>query len=291
MPTILVTGAEGQLGCEIKRIAGNYPNFNFAYTDIKDLDICNIKAIEDYFIQKPANYIINCAAFTNVDKAESDYENAYKVNVSAVSNLSDIAQKYHSRLIHISTDYVFDSSIKNVPFNETDIPFAKSVYGSTKLKGEEEAQKADQYLIIRTSWLYSSYGNNFVKTILRLGKERSELGVIFDQVGTPCYAADLAAIILTIIDFSEKSGSFHSGIYHYSNEGVCSWYDFAMEIIKKADLKCLVKPIETKDYPLPAKRPSYSVLNKAKIKETFGIQIPHWTDGLERCFREMHGSG
>jgi dTDP-4-dehydrorhamnose reductase len=155
------------------------------------------------------------------------------------------------------------------------------------LMGEEEAKKAGDYMIIRTSWLYSSFGNNFVKTILRLGKERAEIGIVFDQVGTPCYAADLAQAIFTIIEQSGKTGIFKSGIYHYSNEGVCSWYDFALEIIKIAGLKCRVNPIETKDYPLPAKRPAYSVLNKTKIKETFGLQIPNWKDGLERCMHEL----
>jgi dTDP-4-dehydrorhamnose reductase len=283
MTNILITGADGQLGSEIKKFAPVYSDFNFQFTDVSTLDICNFKEIESYFAGNQIDYIINCAAYTNVDKAESDITNAEKVNVEAVRNLAIISQKYKCKLLHISTDYVFDASSQNIPFKETDEPCAKSVYGMTKLKGEENAKEAYKYMIIRTSWLFSSFGNNFVKTILRIGKERSEIGVLFDQVGTPCYAADLAGALLKIIDVSAENVDFKSGIYHYSNEGVCSWYDFALEIAKKSKLNCKIKPIETRDYPLPAKRPAYSVLNKLKIKETFGIEIPHWTDGLERC--------
>jgi dTDP-4-dehydrorhamnose reductase len=287
MTNILVTGANGQLGSEIRKIARNYNQFSFAYTDIGELDICNYQELEKYFEKKHADYIINCAAYTAVDKAESDVDTARKVNIDAVANLSAITLKYKSKLIHGSTDYVFDSVLQNLPFKETDLTGAKSVYGSTKLLGEEEAKKANNFLIIRTSWLYSGFGNNFVKTILRLGSERKEIGVIYDQIGTPCYAEDLASAILTIINDSESTGIFKSGIYHYSNEGVCSWYDFAVEIIKMSGLNCKVNPIETKDYPLPAKRPAYSVLNKSKIKETFGLEIPHWRDSLQKCMNEI----
>jgi len=287
MVNILVTGANGQLGSEIRKITPNYNDFNIEFTDIGDLDICSRIELEKHFSKNKVNYIINCAAYTAVDKAESDKETAYRVNVEAVRNLVTVANEHKCRFIHISTDYVFDSCQQNVPFKETDETCTVSVYGATKLQGEADAQKAEEYIIIRTSWLYSSFGNNFVKTILRLGKERAELGVLYDQVGTPCYAADLAQVILSIIEKSENSTDFKSGIYHYSNEGVCSWYDFALEIIKAGNLNCYVKPIETKDYPLPAKRPSYSVMNKSKIKEEFGILIPHWTDGLRRCAQEM----
>jgi len=287
MQKILVTGANGQLGCEIKKIASQFKNFDFDFTDIGDLDICNLNSLESHLQKNPVNYIINCAAYTAVDKAETDIDNARKVNVEAVKNLATVANKFKSKLVHISTDYVFGSSLQNLPFIETDATMPNSVYGATKLDGEIEAQRADKYIIIRTSWLYSSFGNNFVKTILRLGKERAELGILFDQVGTPCFAADLALAILTIIEKSENSNEFNSGIYHYSNEGVCSWYDFAYTIVKMSGLNCTIKPIETKDYPLPAKRPAFSVMNKSKIKETFGIKITHWTDGLERCLKEL----
>ena len=229
--------------------------------------------------------MVNCAAYTNVDKAEEDYENAVKINVDAVSNLRRISEEFGCKIIHISTDYVFDSCKQNVPFKEDDKTFAESAYGSTKLRGELALHQSDNYIIIRTSWLYSSFGHNFVKTMLRLGKEKEELGVIFDQVGTPTYAADLAFTILEIIDYSNKNNNFKKGIYHYSNEGVCSWYDFASEIMRIADLNCKVKPIETKDYPLPAKRPAYSVMNKGKIRKEFDLMIPNWVDSLERCLK------
>jgi dTDP-4-dehydrorhamnose reductase len=287
MINILVTGANGQLGSEIKKLSYMYNDMHFIYTDVDNLDICKFSEIEIFFNSHKVDYILNCAAYTAVDKAESDKETAYKVNFEAVKNLSKIANLFNSKLIHVSTDYVFGSSIQNVPFKETDNTSPNSVYGITKLEGEEAAKKADKHIIIRTSWLYSSFGNNFLKTILRLGKEKEEIRVLFDQVGTPCYAGDLAGAILKIIDFSAKSGEFATGIYHYSNEGVCSWYDFAYQIIKISNLKCIIVPIETKDYPLPANRPPYSVMNKAKIKEVFKIEIPHWTDGLERCFKEI----
>jgi dTDP-4-dehydrorhamnose reductase len=287
MKQILITGANGQLGSELKKIAASFPNLIFHYTDIETLDLTDYNALEDYFKKNHTDYIINCAAYTAVDKAENDLEMAEKINIGAVKNLSILSKKTKSKLIHISTDYVFDSCLQNVPFKESDKTNAISAYGKTKLIGEEEAKHADNYIIIRTSWLYSAFGNNFVKTILRLGKERSELGVVFDQVGTPCYAADLAESILRIIELSESNEVFYSGIYHFSNEGVCSWYDFALEIVKKAGLACKIKPIETKDYPLPAKRPPYSVLNKSKIKETFGLSIPHWSDSLDVCLKEL----
>ncbi len=291
MTTILVTGADGQLGSELKVIASDFKHFHFYFTDVTDLDITDLEALDSYFSQNKTKYIINCAAYTQVDKAESDPDQARKINVEAVANLASMTNKYQCRLIHISTDYVFDSSLQNTPFKENDPVMARSVYGSTKLLGEEQAKKADKHIIIRTSWLYSSFRHNFVKTIIRLAREREELSVVFDQVGTPCYAADLAKAILTMIEISENTETFKSGIYHYSNEGVCSWYDFAVEIVKNVGLNCKIKPIETKDYPLPAKRPAYSVMNKAKIKETFGIHIPYWTISLEKCVKILTADG
>jgi dTDP-4-dehydrorhamnose reductase len=287
MVKILVTGGNGQLGSELKEIAPDMGSYEFVFTDIDNLDICNLTDLEHFFSHNKIAYIINCAAYTAVDKAESDPETARKVNVEAVGNLSKMANTFKCRLIHISTDYVFDSSKQQIPFKESDGICAQSVYGKTKAAGEQEALKAFECIIIRTSWLYSTYGANFVKTILRLANERPELRVIFDQVGTPCYAADLAMAIRTILDYSENNQMFKSGIYHFSNEGVCSWYDFAHEIVTMAGLNCTVKPIETKDYPLPAIRPFYSVMNKAKIKETFGISISHWREGLLRCYNKL----
>lgn len=291
MAKIVVTGADGQLGSEIKAIAPDFKHFHFYFTDVSSLDITKPMELEKFFTENQVDYIINCAAYTQVDKAETDIEKARMLNVEAVGNLAQVAVRHQCRLIHISTDYVFDSSAQNIPFKEDDPVMAKSVYGTTKLLGEEQAKKAEKHLIIRTSWLYSSSGHNFLKTIMRLAREREELSVVFDQVGTPCYAADLASAILKIIETSENSGSFKAGVYHYSNEGVCSWYDFAVEIVKKAGLSCKIKPIETKDYPLPAKRPAYSVMNKAKIKETFGIEIPHWTMSLEKCIKTLSNNG
>jgi dTDP-4-dehydrorhamnose reductase len=287
MINILVTGAEGQLGNEIKKLSGSFKELNFELTDVSTLDITNIVELDSFFSIRSIQYIVNCAAYTNVDKAEEDFENAYKVNVLAVKNLAQLAQKYNCKIIHISTDYVFDSSSQNFPFKESDLPLSDSVYGSTKLLGENELFNSSNCIIIRTSWLYSSFGRNILKTILKLGKERRELNFIFDQVGTPTYAGDLAYVIMHIVNISEESKLFLSGIYHYSNEGVCSWYDFAVAVIKRAGLDCKVKPIETKDYPLPAKRPFYSVLNKSKIKNTFNIEIPYWIDSLEKCLKEI----
>ncbi|NJO92042.1 MAG: dTDP-4-dehydrorhamnose reductase [Chloroflexia bacterium] len=286
MAKLLVTGANGQLGSEIKQLADKYIDFKIIYTDVDTLDITEYNEIKSLIEKEHVDYIINCAAYTNVDRAEEDYENAVKINVDAVSNLRRGSEEFGCKIIHVSTDYVFDSSPQNVPFKEDDKTFAESAYGSTKLRGELALQQSDNYMIIRTSWLYSTFGHNFVKTMLRLGRERAELGVIFDQVGTPTYAADLALAILEIVSYFEKNG-FKKGIYHYSNEGVCSWYDFATEIMRLANLNCKVKPIETKDYPLPAKRPAYSVMNKNKIKANFGLEIPHWMYSLQKCMEKL----
>ena len=284
MPNILVTGSKGQLGSEIEALSSNY-DYNFFFTDRDELDITNQQAIEDFIEKNKIDTIINCAAYTAVDKAEDDEINADKINHLAVKYLAQIAKEKDIKLIHISTDYVFDG--KNYkPFIETDSTNPQGVYGKSKLDGEEALKDVNpkNSIIIRTSWVYSSFGANFVKTMLRLGKERESLGVIYDQVGTPTYARDLARAILDILP---KIQNKSTQIYHYSNEGVLSWYDFAREIMRMAKIDCVVNPIETKDYPTPASRPHYSLLNKSKIKEEFNITIPFWKDSLDECLKIM----
>src|SRR5574344_1013668 len=281
---ILVTGLNGQVGSEIKELEKDYP-YNFFFTTRNDLDITNKDDIRNFCKTNSINVIINCAAYTAVDKAESDELNADLVNRKAVKKLSIIAKELNIKLIHISTDYVFDG--KNFkPYVEEYKTNPQSVYGKSKLDGELEMININPLnsIIIRTSWVYSYYGNNFVKTMLRLGKEKEELGVIFDQVGTPTYAAHLAKTILDIVPQIENS---KVEIYNYSNEGVLSWYDFAKEIMKMAKLNCKINPIETYQYPTPAKRPHFSLLNKKKIKETFNIEIPYWKDGLDDCLKRL----
>lgn len=281
---ILVTGSMGQLGSEIKAISSDY-SYNFFFTDRNNIDITNKDNIKEYCQTNSINVIINCAAYTAVDKAETDIENADLVNRKAVKKLSIVAKELNIKLIHISTDYVFDG--KNFkPYVEEYQTNPQSVYGKTKLDGENEIRDINPLnsIIIRTSWVYSYYGNNFVKTMLRLGKEKEELGVIFDQVGTPTYAAHLAKTILDIVPQIENS---KVEIYNYSNEGVLSWYDFAKEIMKMAKLNCKIKAIETYQYPTPAKRPHFSLLNKNKIKSTFNLEIPYWKDGLDDCLKRL----
>ena len=281
---ILVTGSMGQLGSEIKELSSNY-NYNFFFTTRDDIDITSKDSIKEFCQTNSINVIINCAAYTAVDKAQSDIENADLVNRKAVKKLSIVAKELNIKLIHISTDYVFDG--KNFkPYVEEFQTNPQSVYGKTKLDGENEIRDINPLnsIIIRTSWVYSYYGNNFVKTMLRLGKEKEELGVIFDQVGTPTYAKDLAITILDIIPQIENS---KVEIYNYSNEGVLSWYDFAKEIMKMAKLNCKVKAIETYQYPTPAKRPHFSLLNKSKIKSKFNLEIPYWKDGLDDCLKRL----
>jgi len=281
---VLVTGSMGQLGSEIKELSSNY-NYNFFFTTRDDIDITSKDSIKEFCQTNSINVIINCAAYTAVDKAQSDIENADLVNRKAVKKLSIVAKELNIKLIHISTDYVFDG--KNFkPYVEEFQTNPQSVYGKTKLDGENELLDINPLnsIIIRTSWVYSYYGNNFVKTMLRLGKEKEELGVIFDQVGTPTYAKDLAITILDIIPQIENS---KVEIYNYSNEGVLSWYDFAKEIMKMAKLDCKVKAIETYQYPTPAKRPHFSLLNKSKIKSKFNLEIPYWKDGLDDCLKRL----
>ncbi|KLE11222.1 dTDP-4-dehydrorhamnose reductase [Aliarcobacter butzleri L355] len=281
---VLVTGSNGQLGSEIKELSNLY-SYNFFFTNRTNIDITNKDNIKDFCQTNNINVIINCAAYTAVDKAESDIENADLVNRKAVKKLSIVAKELNIKLIHISTDYVFDG--RNFkPYKEEFQTNPQSIYGKTKLDGEKELINVNpkNSIIIRTSWVYSFYGNNFVKTMLRLGKEKEELGVIFDQVGTPTYAKDLAITILDIIPQIENS---KVEIYNYSNEGVLSWYDFAKEIMKMAKLNCKIKPIETYQYPTPAKRPHFSLLNKSKIKSKFNLEIPYWKDGLDDCLKRL----
>ena len=281
---ILVTGSNGQLGSEIRELSSNY-SYTFFFTDRNNIDITSKDSIKAFCQTNNINVIINCAAYTAVDKAESDELNADLVNRKAVKKLALVSQDLNIKLIHISTDYVFDG--KNFkPYCEEFQTNPQGVYGKTKLDGENEMRDINpkNSIIIRTSWVYSSFGNNFVKTMLRLGSEKESLGVIFDQVGTPTYARDLAKTILDILPKIENS---KVEIYNYSNEGVLSWYDFAKEIMKMAKLDCKINPIETFQYPTPAKRPHYSLLNKSRIKSTFNIEITYWKDSLDECLKIM----
>lgn len=277
---ILVTGSNGQVGSELQFLATQYPNLSFVFVDKEELDITNLTAVSTFFEKTVFDYCINCAAYTAVDKAESDQEMAYLVNAIGPKNLAVACKTHNVRLLQISTDYVYHNQ-QNMPFKEDDATNPQSVYGTTKLAGEQMAlENNPETLVIRTSWVYSSFGNNFVKTMLRLGKDRNELTIIFDQIGTPTYARDLAKAMLDIV--RQKPSEF-KGIYHYSNEGVCSWFDFAKAIFDFEKIDCVTRPIETKDYPTPAKRPPFSLLNKSKIKATFGLEIPYWTDSLKDC--------
>lgn len=292
MHNILVTGANGQLGNELRNISKYLPD-NFIFTDITKvdyaktitLDITDIKAIRSVALINKVDTIINCAAYTNVDKAETDLVSAHKLNVEAVANLATIAKEIEGLLIHISTDYVFGKEPYNVPCKEDQQGTPTGVYGLTKLHGEQEILKSGcRYIIIRTSWLYSEYGKNFCKTMYNLTKEKSELKVVFDQCGTPTYAKDLASTICTIINKPI------CGIYNYSNEGVCSWYDFTKMIAEYSNhTECDIQPCHSDEYPSTVIRPSYSVLDKTKIKDTFKIKIPYWTDSLKKCIENIKG--
>ena len=281
MNNILVTGGKGQLGSELKEIASNYPDYNFLFTDVKTLDITNHTAVKEFIEINNINGIINCAAYTAVDKAESEPELADAINHLAVANFARLSKDKNIKLIHISTDYVFDGT-NHKPYVETDTPNPKSVYGQTKLDGELAMQEINpaNSIIIRTSWVYSKFGNNFVKTMLRLAETRDEISVVADQIGTPTNAADLAEAILNILP-QIKNETVE--LFHYSNEGVCSWYDFAKAIFEIDGLTIKANPIESAQYPTPAERPFYSVLNKKKIKEKYKIKVPYWKDALIKC--------
>ncbi len=290
MATILVTGANGQVGNELQFLATQFPHFQFIFTDYQVLDITYSKAVLSFFEQQTIDYCINCAAYTAVDKAESEVEKATAINVQGAKNLALGCQVNNAILLHLSTDYVYHNQ-QNTPFVETDATTPQSVYARTKWRGEQAAQAVHPAtMVIRTSWVYSTFGHNFVKTMLRLGQERPELRVIFDQIGTPTYARALAKAMLDIIEQVENSlvpKTQLQGIYHYSNEGVTSWYDFALAIFELAQISTKVIPIETKDYPTAAARPPFSVLNKAKIKQTFQLNIPHWRESLKDCLMDM----
>lgn len=279
---ILITGSNGQLGSEIRVLSEN-SNYHFFFTDVVELDITDKTAINKFVSENEIDIVVNCAAYTNVDKAEDDVELADKINHLAVRNLAEVCAERNAQLVHISTDYVFDGT-KNFPYVETDPTSALGVYGRTKLDGENAViHSGCEYLIIRTSWLYSTFGNNFVKTMKRLTYEKESLKVVFDQVGTPTYAGDLAKAILEIIETENYKGN--SGVYHFSNEGVCSWYDFAIEIRDLFGNECDVQPCHSDEFPSKVKRPNFSVLNKTKIKDTFGLKIPHWKEALHTAHR------
>ena len=289
---VLVTGANGQLGQSIQFIANQYTNIQFIYTDYQELDITNFESCLTVFAKYKPQFCINTAAYTAVDKAESESDKAHLINAVGPENLAKVCNEFNTSLVHISTDFIFDGTSK-VPYLETDIPNPKSIYGQTKLDGEIAIQKNwEKHFIVRTSWVYSQFANNFMKTMLRLASERDNLSVVNDQIGTPTNAVDLAEVLMVIIVSSFKFASpvrFHSGqvssfgIYNFSNEGQCSWYDFANEIFHQKGIKIDLKPIPTSAYPTPAKRPAYSVLDKTKIKSTFDIKINDWQTSLRVC--------
>lgn len=283
---ILITGANGQLGTSIKEHAGAFSQYSFTFVDIQDLDLTNETEVRRYFEKENRfDYVINCAAFTAVDQAEKSPEQAYAVNSGIPRLLGQICLERSIFLIQLSTDYVYNGmSFQPHTEDETPVPF--SLYAKSKLEGEMHLWNNTRAIIIRTSWLYSEYGNNFLRTMIRLSKERKELGVVFDQLGTPTYAGDLARALMRIIDHSEEHG-FKAGIYNYSSEGVCSWYDFAVEIMQMAGTSCTVKPLRTYEYPLPARRPEYSVMDKLKIKNQFGMGITHWKQGLIKAVENL----
>ena len=278
---ILITGCNGQLGNEIQQLEKEHAGHTFFNTDIGELDICDQQAVGKYINDNNIDGIVNCAAYTAVDKAENDKELCTTLNTLAPAYLAAAIQQRGGWIIHISTDYVFNGK-SHKPYKENDTPSPESVYGNTKLAAELGVTKmCSRALIIRTAWLYSSFGKNFVKTMIRLGQEKEQLGVVADQVGTPTYARDLAEAIMTII---EKG--IQPGVYHFSNEGVISWYDFAKAIHRLAGIhNCKVRPLHTEEYPTPATRPPYSVLDKTKIKQTYGLEIPYWEESLAECIK------
>ena len=285
--TILITGANGQLGREMRKVLDNDIFVNAIYTDVEELDITDAQAIEDCVVSNKVDYIVNCAAYTAVDAAESNVELCAKLNVEAPTLLAQVAHKHSAKLVHISTDYVFDGTNCR-PYREDDPLCPNSIYGSTKADGEKHIMDvAPESIIIRTAWLYSPHGKNFVKTMLELGRSRESLHVVCDQVGTPTYALDLASVVMTFIDCDE----WHPGIYHFSNEGAISWYDFTLAIHRIAGITtCHVLPCMTEDYPTPATRPHYRVLDKSKIKKALGIEIPHWEESLEQCINILNNN-
>ncbi len=281
--TILVTGANGQLGCEIRTIAAKFPQYHFLFVSKEAFAIDDHKAVEGYFSTHRIGYCINCAAYTAVDKAETEKENAFRINAEASGNLATCCRQYNAQLVHISTDYVFDGA-GDRPYKETDATHPLGVYGESKLMGEQLILENDpRAIIIRTSWLYSSFGNNFVKTMLRLMKERDSINVVNDQYGCPTYAANLADAIIQIIASGKTENN--AGIYHYADAEITNWYEFALAIKELSKSSCSVNPISTDQYPTAAKRPSYSVLDTKKIRDTFNISIPDWKASLQTCLK------
>ncbi len=283
---VLVTGANGQLGNEMRIVAKN-SNDNYIFTDVAELDITNCAAVEDIVEKEHIGVIINCAAYTNVDKAEDDAEFAELLNAKAVENLAVAMKRVGGVLVHVSTDYVFGGNMNNIPCREDEPTNPTGVYGLTKLHGEESIISVGcNHIIIRTAWLYSEFGKNFVKTMLDLTSTKSQLKVVFDQVGTPTYAYDLAKAIFDIVDNRKYKGN--DGIYHYSNEGVCSWFDFTKMIAELAGNKmCDIQPCHSDEFPSKVVRPSFSVLDKTKVKNTFGIIVPYWVDSLKICVKNL----
>ncbi len=287
MSHVLITGASGQLGREIKKIRNSFKQI-YSFTDIDELDVSNKDLLKKYLSSNHTDYIINCAAYTDVDKAESEPEQAMIMNRDVLINLKECLESHpNSRLIHISTDYIFNGEVTR-PLTEKDSADPLSVYGATKLEGEKVLQGHPRAIILRTSWLYSVFGKNFVKSMINRMDQRTDLKIVYDQVGTPTSAEDLGRAIMQIISDVEAGNSeFVPGIFNYSNEGVCSWYDLAMEVGRLINCKGFIFPIETHEYPLPAKRPVYSVLNKSKIKKVYGVEVPYWRDSLEKCIKSL----
>ena len=283
MKNILVTGCNGQLGNEMQLLSAGHPDFNYFFTDVKELDITDENAVKAFIEANSIDCVVNCAAYTAVDKAEADEARADVLNHVAPGYLARAVHARGGQMVHVSTDYVFDGTA-HVPYREDAPTCPATAYGRTKLAGEEAVkQECPESAIIRTAWLYSTFGNNFVKTMLRLGREKESLGVIFDQIGTPTYARDLAAAIFAVLE-----QGIVPGIYHFSNEGVISWYDFTKAIHRIAGIAgCKVRPLHTEEYPAPAARPHYSVLDKTKIKETYHIEIPYWEDSLEESIQKL----
>jgi len=287
MAIFLITGANGQLGCELKDISKGFYGYDFVFTDVSELDLTDAAATKAFIEDLKPDWIINCAAYNFVDRAESEPALAQLVNTTAVANITDAISGSACRFIHFSTDYVFGGS-GNIPFSETSPVNPQGVYARSKLEGEKAALKHKDTMVIRTSWLYSVYGSNFLKTIIAKGGETGNLRVVFDQTGSPTWAFDLATAVMTIASGVIRNQlAFSAGIYHYSNEGVCSWYDFAKEIVLEAGIECSIAPVLSREYVTPASRPAYSVLNKQKIRETYGIEIPHWRSSLTKCISKI----
>jgi dTDP-4-dehydrorhamnose reductase len=285
MAQILITGADGQLGNELRTVSNNFYGYDFVFTDLETLDISNPEQTAEFIGKSKPDWIINCAAYNLVDKAENEPEAAMLINGTAVRNITEVIRGSECKFIHISTDYVYEGTA-NTPYTENTPASPLSAYGRSKLAGEKYALLHHGSMVIRTSWLYSSFGKNFVKTILHHAREKESLRVVVDQVGTPTYAADLAAAIMKIVSgVIRNQFALNSGIYNYSNEGVCSWFDFASEIVRIAGLNCKVHSCLTREYPQAASRPVYSVMDKSRIREAYNLEIPHWRESLEKCMK------